>query len=449
MAKDEEENAKPASVDGAVDRRVVLTGAAAAALTGGMPNLASGQAPPGGEFHPDAGVYQNPIFLNTFNNNRYSNPQSVHHQIHDVLYPNNRAGLQWGFYQQQLATDPNDWGGQYNFDSWPIFRDEMRDDLEKQLPYLKNSENAMDPSNPNLIAPNFRDHLDEAVRIALWDPPKDPSGIKVQIEVKKAKRRHHGLVTKWDPSPNSGMNPKKFTIHVECPDGGWQGYALWRNPSPTVKPITKLVSTWTVPSVPDHYNGPQIIFLFNGLESVPVSNVAGGILQAVLQWTSDGWFIRSWYVTSEFDPVIQPNLPLASQSVDQASMTDGRCYSTAISVQPGASVTGTIAGNMNASGKFFDYSCSIKSNGQQADLSITDVPEMVYAVCAIESYNVDPNNLAKDYPDYPSPITMSSIDLQVQNSSLNSIPWAPNKKQGKDYEAVPMNNGQRVDFKPT
>ncbi|WP_439394985.1 hypothetical protein ACRQ5Q_38385 [Bradyrhizobium sp. PMVTL-01] len=444
MAKDQDEtNAKPASVDMAVDRRVVLGGAAAAALTGSMPHVALAQRLTGGELHTDAGVYQNPIFLNTFNNNRYKNPQSVHQQIHDVLFPNNRAGLQWGFYQQQLAPDPNDWGGQYNFDSWPIFRDEMRHDLEKQRPFLKNSENVMDPFHPaSPPALNFLDHLDEAIRIALWDR----SDIQVIIDVKKAKRRHHGLVTKWNPDPHSGMPPKKFTIQVECPDGGWQGFALWRNPTPTSMPITKLVSTWQVPSPPTNVNGQQIIFLFNGLESVPAPNLAGGILQAVLQWTNAGWFIRSWYVTSDFDPVLHPQLPASNQSVDQAHMTDGRCYSTAISVQPGSSVTGTITGNKDGSGKF-RYSCSIVCNGQQANLSIDDVPEMIYAVCAIESYDV--NNPTSDYPGYPNPITMSSIDLQVQNSSLPSIAWTPNKKQGKDYEAAPMNNGQRVDFKPT
>jgi hypothetical protein len=319
----------------------------------------------------------------------------------------------------------------------------MRDDLERQLPFVRNSENAMNPFNPSLVAPNFRDHLDEAIRIALWDSPD----VQVKIEVKKAKRRHHGLVTKWHPAPNSGHKPNSLTIQVECPDGGWQGYALWHNPSPTTSPITKLVSTWQVPPAPTNANGPQIIFIFNGLESVPAANAPGGILQPVLQWTRAGWFIRSWYVTSEFDP-INKQLPAPSQSVNQANMTDGRCYSTAISVQPGETVTGTMMGSQDTSGKF-NYSCSIARGADHADLAINKVPELVYAVCAIESYDVNKNDLAGDYPNYPNPITMSSIDLQVANSSLNSIPWTSNNKRGKDYEAVPMNMGKRIDLKPT
>jgi hypothetical protein len=308
----------------------------------------------------------------------------------------------------------------------------------------------MNPSDTSLVATNFRDHLDEAIRIALWDPP----GVKVHIGVMPKKRRHHGLITEWKTVPpmqwgtNPNLSLKTFTIKVECPDGGWQGFASWRNPSPTSKPITKLVSKWQVPQPPTNSSGPQIIFIFNGLESLPTSNSPGGILQPVLQWTKDGgWFIRSWYVTSTFDPVsVNNQLPLPADT-QPYSATATRCYSKAIPVQAGATITGTIEGGKDSSGKF-NYKCSIDNGIDKVELAVTDVPELIDAVCVIESYNVQ--NKQTDYPNYPNPVTLSSIDLQVLQTSLNSISWTVNKKQGKDYVADLFDaTGQRIDLKPT
>jgi hypothetical protein len=84
---------------------------------------------------------------------------------------------------------------------------------------------------------------------------------------------------------------------------------------------------------------------------------------------------------------------------------EGRCYSKAIKVNPGDTITGWIKGGRDATGKF-NYTCSLDLDGQpQADtiLPLVDIPEPVYAVCAVESYGI---TVKPPNPDYPAdPIT--------------------------------------------
>jgi hypothetical protein len=114
-------------------------------------------------------------------------------------------------------------------------------------------------------------------------------------------------------------------------------------------------------------------------------------------------------------------------------------------LRPGQKITGTIEGGQDGSGKF-NYACSLSIDDQnQSDtkLTLNDIPELVYAVCAVESYGV------KSHPsDYPSaPITMTDAGLQVQHSSVNPIQWAESKKLGADYNAKSSMGGQKIEFK--
>jgi hypothetical protein len=432
---------------GELDRRSVLAGGAASAATAVLPRTAMAQPKGAGGITPFGAVYMDPTYLDTFNNSKYAsgNIGAVHRLIRRK-FPN-RGDLKWGLYQRDIEPDPTKWGrtpqiGQAAFDHWPDFSQEARDDLEKQPARFTDPKNAMNPFDTSLVAVNLLEHLDEVIRIALWDHDDVP----ISINVGKKKRRHHGLTTEWTTTgANPNLKLRRLTINIDCPDGGWQGYTLWRNRSST-EHITKIVATWQVPPAPTNQEG-QIIFIFNGLESISRPSAPGGIVQPVLQWTNAGWAIRSWYLTADFDPVTYPQLPDPNRAVGQDHLGDeNRCYSKAVTVMAGDTITGTVEGGRDVSGKY-NYVCSLARNNQpQSDtvLSLTDIPEPVYAVCAVESYGINVNPPNADYP--ADPITMSSIDLQVQQNSISPIQWQESKRAGRDYSVRTMMAGRKIEF---
>jgi hypothetical protein len=113
-------------------------------------------------------------------------------------------------------------------------------------------------------------------------------------------------------------------------------------------------------------------------------------------------------------------------------------------VETGDMIVGTLLGGKDATGKF-NYSCSLDLNGQhlpQTELPLVDIPELVYAVCVIESYDVTAR--PGDYP--AGSIKMSSMALEVGQRPLSPINWTKSKKLGRDYVADPTTNGHEVDF---
>jgi len=435
MANDKDRDQEQAGPK--VDRRSLIVGGAAAAVTSVTPGdaLAASTAGPG-EVHTEAAIYTNQKYLDTFTNRYSSGSVSGVQQNIKTLFPV-RSNLKWGLYQQKLEPNPANWGSPAAFYHWPDFSQEARDSLERQPAQFNDPKKAMNPFDPTQVAPNLMEHLDEVVRIGLWD-----HAVPITVEVKKKQQRHHGFYTIWQTSgANPNLQLNGLTLHMDCPDGGWQGFASWHNTDST-QHITRLTSTWQVPPEPQTKDG-QIIFIFDGLESVSSANKPGGILQTVLQWTSAGWYVRSWYVSSLFSANNYPNLPNANASQNDLSQ-EYRCYSKAIPVSVNDMIQGIIAGGVDNNGKF-NYQCSIQRNGQPVDanLSMSDIPEPVYAVCAVESYNV--GTPASQY--YPNPISMSGIDLQVQQSSLSSIPWRTNKTGlGLAFDTTATSLGDEIDF---
>jgi hypothetical protein len=434
---------------GELDRRTVLTGGAAVAATAALPQASLGQANPN-VMGPFGAIYKDFGYLQHFNKDKYSagNPiQTVHNLVHTMF--SNRGNLIWGSYQTSVENNPDNWGstptkGKVAFDNWPDFSQDARDDLQKQPATFTDPANAMNPFNTNQVAANLMEHLDEVIRIALWD-----YAVPMKIVVGSKEGRHHGLTTVWSPTPpwtGSAPTSAYLTITMDCPDGGWEGYTVL-----STAEITKLVATWTVPPAPTGQHG-QIIFIFIGLESISGANATGGIVQPVLQYTDSGtnagWYVRSWYVTAAFDPSQYPLLPNPSSAVDQAHLAnENRCYSQAVKVNPGQTITGTIQGGRDSTTGKFNYMCSLDVDNQHqsvTDLPLTDIPEPVYAVCAVESYGV--TTKPQDYPS--APITLSSIDLQVQNNSVHPIQWVDNKNNlGLDFKATHNMGGDKVEFK--
>ena len=288
MAKEEHDGVAQA---GEVNRRHVLAGSAATVASVALPGVApAADIKSSGKANIFGAIYMDFNYTDKFNKHVYNagNIGNVHTKILNSFH--NRDDLKWGFYQQKVVTDPADWGSSAAYNNWPYFSQEVRVNLEKQPAKFSQLKNAMNPFDTSQVAANLLEHLDEVIRIALWD-----FAVPIKIKVGKKPRRHHGLTTEWTPAPHSGTNPHVqptgLTIKIDCPDGGWQGYAFWRNKSSTDH-ITTFVANWQVPLAPSNQED-QIVFIFNGLESVTGRGATGGILQPVLQWTkSDGWYMR-------------------------------------------------------------------------------------------------------------------------------------------------------------
>jgi hypothetical protein len=116
-----------------------------------------------------------------------------------------------------------------------------------------------------------------------------------------------------------------------------------------------------------------------------------------------------------------------------------------VKVVTGDTITGTIQGGKDVTGKF-NYTCSLAVNDQpktETELPFVDIPELVYAVCAVESYGITAKPRQQDYP--AAPITMSSTVLQVQQAPVTPNPWKTSDKIGGDFAVTAA--GDQVEFK--
>ena len=74
---------------------------------------------------------------------------------------------------------------------------------------------------------------------------------------------------------------------------------------------------------------------------------------------------------------------------------------------------------------------------------MADIPELVYAVCAVESYDIQDRQ--KNYP--ANPITISEIDLQVDPNPPEPINWSTNRNVGHDFRTSSGDGGLTIEFK--
>lgn len=251
----------------------------------------------------------------------------VQHSVENIKRYFRRDNLTWGAYQKYAPddpADPNNWRDTSLYDYWESAISEARAALEK----LPAPNRGPDPDNPGRTAANMLEHLDEVVRIALFDKYQYqvPGGSGIEIVVKVPPRtrptRRHEVETRWEadtawrPDPNDPLSDqrkwKRLRITMHCPLGGWIGETHWKYGGSA--PITKFSAKYRVPQAPTA--GSQIIFIFNGLESLPDKNRTDqpGILQPVLQWTpAGGWAVRSWYVPANYTPTIDQMPPLNSK----------------------------------------------------------------------------------------------------------------------------------------
>ncbi|UQD77057.1 hypothetical protein JEY40_22265 [Bradyrhizobium japonicum] len=322
-----------------------------------------------------------------------------------------RDSLLWGYYQKYAVddpTDPNEWGDATLYQNWESSIDEAREALQK-MPVDRNLPGP-DPDNPTARAGNVLEHLDTAVRIALFDKHllnNDPmdSGIEIEVVVKPQAQssRRHKITTTWREEASNPPDPKykydRLTIVMTCPFGGWIGTAIWKYNGPSR--FTRFTATYTVPDPPK--KSGQILFLFNGLESMPVRGQIKppAILQPVLQWTQkDGWAIRSWYVPSTYTPSFDQMPELDSEL--SFTKPENPAWTTATKVTKGDVLTGVIEWVNNQA-----YQSSFLLGGKTfAALLAPNILPLTYPVCVIEAYR-----LSNKRDDLVGLLTMDGLTL--------------------------------------
>ncbi|MBR1238423.1 hypothetical protein [Bradyrhizobium sp. AUGA SZCCT0182] len=339
-----------------------------------------------------------------------------------------RDSLLWGYYQKFAASDPKDqsnWSDVRLYQNWESAIAEAREALLK-MP-VDRSLPGPDPDNPGVRARNMLEHLDTAVRIALFDKhllgSSTKSGVAIEVSVGTQARpsRRHKVMTSWQPDPTNPSDPKykwnKLIITMTCPKGGWIGPAVWKYNGPSR--FTRYTATYKVPAAPVR-KVDQILFIFNGLESLPNPQQSHypGILQPVLQWTKgDGWAIRSWYVPSNYAPSIEmmPGLNEERRFTD----ADSPAWTKAIKVPVNKKLKGVVEWD----GMSYQSSFVVDGN-TVAPLLARNILPLTYPVAVVEAYNISSDK--KELVD----VTMDDITLELENSP--GVPIEPTWEIGTD-----------------
>ena len=433
-----------------VSRRALISGATA--------NLASACAPTetpqaqnagsgGGVSVTAAGYYYSGYGSNFAVN--YFDKNHIVGTVQNIksIWPN-EATLEWGRYQKHAnaaAGTALGWGSDWStarwmFENWEAAIDEARRDLRKLPP----PNASYDPYDNSLRANNLLDHLDKAVRIALYreympgNKAKALSGIPIDVRVnyKSRQNRRHTVSTVWNF--DTSVNPPvlgSLTINMECPFGGWVAYTSWENKSNTSK-IQEFSADIVVPSSPPQNDG-QVVFVFHGLEGIPGRSREPAIIQPVLQWKYDpsggsGWSVRGWYVPAGYEPEPSQLPALDNERTPQWYQDNTNkpwdpskpLWTRAVVVQPNDRLHGVIS--KTSSG----YACWFNINGsamQTAYLNVNNLDEMTFAVATIEAYKIsaaDPkDNIKKN--GYPQHIEMSPLNFVFSggNPAPSELVW--------------------------
>lgn len=208
-------------------------------------------------------------------------------------------------------------------------------------------------------------HMVEAIRDMAVPPggPRHPSWVR---------RVESGETARF--SIEVGRRLRERDVPGPPDQANWITYAGWSN---TIGiPITKFVTTWTVPPAPA-VQASQLLYLFNGIE--PANGQV--IVQPVLQWGDSGadedgqnrtglfWTVASWIV---------------------GGPDDSATHTPHIAVNPGDKLVGVVTlANQSAAG--FVYNCEFQ--GLAGTTLVTPpISELVWCVETLETYELQGNH---------------------------------------------------------
>lgn len=425
---------------GDLDRRRLLAAGAVTAATAALAGTAMAQRPveavkpaapavekassvaPSGTFETRAAIPQYKDYYDQFAKKHFAHDKILNTLKRLKKRNFSATNLVWGNYQKFSPNDPKDtteWGtgGDKRYNLWESAVAHAREDLAK-IPAP--SGDGPDPDNPSDKKTSLLEHLDAAVKIALFKkmmPGATEPGFPIEVKIgftTKLLDRRHAVKTTWQQDPSVPANCK-LIIEMTCPISGWLGTALGTGYDPISNGVVKSFrATYTVPKQPADKDD-QILFIFNGVESLPGSGVTPGILQPVLQWTKAGtWAVRSWYV-----PVTHyASFATMPANGDAKAFSDANtiAYTAAQSVEVGDVLTGEITLSNEDTGT---YSSKFFLNGDEANpiakLDVTGIGPMTYPVAVIEGYRPKKN----ESDDFPPPLTPKHlVDIQMDDVAL-------------------------------
>ena len=185
--------------------------------------------------------------------------------------------------------------------------------------------------------------------------------------------------------------PAEHLPELPAPGSGWITYGAYTEPAANV--IRSMTTTWTVPPEPTREDG-QLLYLFNGLQDSPVTQ----ILQPVLQWGTspagggNSWALASWLVTA----------------------TDVFRTQTLVEVPPGAVLTGVM--RMVSLHPTWSFWICEFTGFADTTLSVNVAGQLVMPVQTLEAYTVT------ECRDYPATLmtSMRNIGVETQNGPLET-----------------------------
>ncbi|MDQ2852221.1 MAG: hypothetical protein M3Y49_16125, partial [Actinomycetota bacterium] len=203
--------------------------------------------------------------------------------------------------------------------------------------------------------------------------------------------RHDGVqMRRFNTLTETFIDAPKVTLaSPELPGlgSGWITYAAYTESAANV--IRSMTTTWTVPPEPSTENG-QLLYLFNGLQDNPVTQ----ILQPVLQWGRSpagggtSWALASWLVGASGD----------------AFRTQ-----TLVQVQPGDVLTGVMK-LVSTHPTYSFWTCEFVGL-PDTRLSVNVTGQLVMPVQTLEAYTVT------ECRDYPPTLMTSMRNISVNTGS--------------------------------
>lgn len=224
--------------------------------------------------------------------------------------------------------------------------------------------------------------------------------------------RHRSRMHRMKPGETARLSPalearfRRSDTPGPPDQANWITYAEWMN---TGSPITRFLSTWTVP--PDPVNeASQLLYLFNGMQT----RDGQIIVQPVLQWGDHG---------SDNDGVDRTG-PFWTAACWMVGGTDAN-HSLHVRVDPGDILIGAIT-LVNETPAGFVYNCEFQGL-LDTQFPTGAIPELAWCVETLEAYELQGNqnppydlNNSSEYPR--GNVTFSDIAVAT-NGAGPTVRW--------------------------
>jgi len=238
-------------------------------------------------------------------------------------------------------------------------------------------------------------------------PPCAEQDARPLFEHTLAQRQRQRVVLKEDD--NAAVSIRVGDDPFPPDYDGWEAYTAFYNAAG----FDTFLGNFSVPDAPA--GAPDILYIFTGLQNVDWipkrdKEVPGfDIIQPVLQYTYDGWAVKSWYVT----------------------LDNGALYSDELAVSAGDVIFGNMTQTDFSSGAWFIGSLS-QQTGKSTNLNVARprLQAQPWAYNTLECYG------CTDCSTYPTqPCAFSGLQLSLAGRNI-APQWKLNPKPNPDHKCA-------------